>query len=93
VQVAFERAKFVTGFSRWVKGQGQNQNQVAFKLWVNNIRERVRGPRRDARVAALGERARVLRAVDGLAEELPAHHGVAVHAAFERQILKPVFYT
>jgi hypothetical protein len=23
VQVAFERAKFVTGFSRWVKGQAQ----------------------------------------------------------------------
>jgi hypothetical protein len=22
----------------WVKGQGQNQNQVAFKLWVNRIR-------------------------------------------------------
>jgi hypothetical protein len=34
-QVAFERAKFVTGFSRWVKGQAQGLEPGAFKLWVN----------------------------------------------------------
>jgi hypothetical protein len=37
VHVAFERAKFVTGFSRWVKGQAQGLEPGAFKLWVNWI--------------------------------------------------------
>jgi hypothetical protein len=36
--VPFERAKFVTGFSRWVKGQAQGLEPGAFKLWVNCIR-------------------------------------------------------
>jgi hypothetical protein len=49
-QAAFERANFVTGFSRWVKGQAQGLEPSAFKLWVNFFRERVqphrdRGPR------------------------------------------------
>jgi hypothetical protein len=35
VQVAFGRAKFVTGFSRWVKGQAQGLEPGGFKLWVN----------------------------------------------------------
>jgi hypothetical protein len=30
-------AKFVTGFSRWVKGQAQGLGPVAFKLWVNRV--------------------------------------------------------
>ena len=34
-QVAFERAKFVTSFSRWVKGQAQGLEPGGFKLWVN----------------------------------------------------------
>jgi hypothetical protein len=38
VQVACERAKFVTGFSRWVKGQVQGLQPGGFKLWVNWIR-------------------------------------------------------
>jgi hypothetical protein len=29
------KAKFVTGFSRWVKGQAQGLRPGAFKLWVN----------------------------------------------------------
>ena len=33
-----ERAKFVTGFSRWVKGQAQRLEPGSFKLWVNCIR-------------------------------------------------------
>jgi hypothetical protein len=32
-----ERAKFVTGFSRWVKGQAQGLQPGGFKLWVNCI--------------------------------------------------------
>jgi hypothetical protein len=32
--VAFGRAKFVTGFSRWVKGQAQRLEPGGFKLWV-----------------------------------------------------------
>jgi hypothetical protein len=43
VQVAFERAKFVTGFSRWVKGQAQGLEPVAFKLWVSRV-QRVQPP-------------------------------------------------
>jgi hypothetical protein len=35
VQVGFRRAKFVTGFSRWVKGQAQGLEPGGFKLWVN----------------------------------------------------------
>jgi hypothetical protein len=35
VQVAFGKAKFVTGFSRWVKGQAQGLEPGAFKLWVS----------------------------------------------------------
>jgi hypothetical protein len=34
---AFGRAKFVTGFSRWVKGQAQGLQPGGFKLWVNCI--------------------------------------------------------
>jgi hypothetical protein len=30
-----ERAKFVTGSSRWVKGQAQGLQADGFKLWVN----------------------------------------------------------
>jgi hypothetical protein len=37
VQVAFERAKFVTGFSRWVTGQAQGLQPGAFKLWGNGV--------------------------------------------------------
>jgi hypothetical protein len=33
-QVARESAKFVTGFSRWVKGQAQGLEPGGFKLWV-----------------------------------------------------------
>jgi hypothetical protein len=33
-QVACERAKFVTCFSRWVKGQAQGLEPGGFKLWV-----------------------------------------------------------
>jgi hypothetical protein len=33
-----ERAKFVTGSSRWVKGQAQGLQPGGFKLWVNWIR-------------------------------------------------------
>jgi hypothetical protein len=33
----WESAKFVTGFSRWVKGQAQGLEPGAFKLWVNWI--------------------------------------------------------
>jgi hypothetical protein len=33
-QVARERAKFVAGFSRWVKGQAQGLRPSGFKLWV-----------------------------------------------------------
>ena len=33
VQVAFEKAKFVTGFSRWVKGQAQGLQPGPFKLY------------------------------------------------------------
>ena len=34
-QVAFGKAKFVTGFSRRVKGQAQGLEPGAFKLWVH----------------------------------------------------------
>jgi hypothetical protein len=37
-QVACENVEFGNQEITWVKGQGQNQNQVAFKLWVNWIR-------------------------------------------------------
>jgi hypothetical protein len=37
VQLNLEKAKFVTGFSRWVKGQAQGLEPGAFKLWVNWI--------------------------------------------------------
>jgi hypothetical protein len=36
-RVAFGRATFVTGFSRWVKGQAQGLESGAFKLWVDWI--------------------------------------------------------
>jgi hypothetical protein len=36
-QVACERAKCVTGFSRWVKGQAQGMEPGGFKRWVNWI--------------------------------------------------------
>jgi hypothetical protein len=34
VQVACGRAKFATGFSRWVKGQAQGLEPGGFNLWV-----------------------------------------------------------
>ena len=37
VQAEFERAKFETGFSRWVKGQAQGLQPGGFKPWVNWI--------------------------------------------------------
>jgi hypothetical protein len=43
-QVACERAKFVTGFPRWVKGQAQGLEPGAFKLWVNCIYFNLYGP-------------------------------------------------
>ena len=47
VHVACERAKFVTGFSQWVKGQAQGLEPGAFKLWVNWI-QLVQAPHLDA---------------------------------------------
>jgi hypothetical protein len=44
VQVGFEKAKFVTGFSRWVKGQAQGLEPGGFKLWVNCIQVVQRPP-------------------------------------------------
>jgi hypothetical protein len=41
-------ATFVSGFSRWVKGQAQGLQPGGFKLWVNWIRELLQ-PRRGAR--------------------------------------------
>jgi hypothetical protein len=35
VQVACERAKFVTGFSRWVKGQAQGWNRAVSSYGSN----------------------------------------------------------
>jgi hypothetical protein len=33
-QLDFQKTKFVTGFSRWVKGQAQGLEPGGFKLWV-----------------------------------------------------------
>jgi hypothetical protein len=43
-QVAFGKAKFVTCFSRWVKGQAQGWKPGGFKLWVNWILQPVQPP-------------------------------------------------
>jgi hypothetical protein len=37
----FGKAKFVTVFSRWVKGQAQGLGPGAFKLWVNSTGSKV----------------------------------------------------
>ena len=62
-RVAGERAKFVSGFARWVKGQAQGLEPGAFKLWVKWIQlgQPHRGagaPGRAAPGAACGPRAR-----------------------------------
>jgi hypothetical protein len=48
VHVAFEGAKFVTDFSRWVKGQAQGWTPGAFKLWVKTGFEPVQRPNRSS---------------------------------------------
>jgi hypothetical protein len=69
----------------WVKGQGQNRSQVAFKLWVNCIRL-VRGPHHGALGVPLAQ------AEPQHPLPVACHLGVAVQVAFKSNILKPGFH-